>query len=129
MPFPSSWTVRISGFAKSTSASLITMGLRFLFVNEPELLARLTLFEACNFVILDSVCCTSYHTRHKSRIISFDNDSHVANILNISSCPLTSQIFLQLYYFCCSLYLPLATFSCFVRDSNKHPFSKGFALI
>ena len=33
--------------------------------------------------------------------------------------PLTSQILLQLYYFCCSLYLPSATFSFFARDSNN----------
>ena len=43
-----------------------------------------------------------------------------ATILNTIFCLLTSQILLQLYSFCCSLYLHLATFLYFVGDSNKH---------
>ena len=72
---------------------------------------------------LPSVAQVIIQDTNDSRIISFDNDSHVAKILNATSWLLTFQILIWLYYFCCSLHFPLATFSCSVRDSNKHLFS------
>ena len=99
----SSWTVRISGYAEPTFVSSITVEVSFLGVNELELLSqqissfvvRLTLFEACDFVSwLPSIAQVITKDKNDSRIISFDNYSHVAKILNTISCLLTSQIFL-----------------------------------
>ena len=83
--------------------SSITVEVSFLGVNELELLSqqissfvvRLTLFEACDFVSwLPSVAQVITKDKNDSRIISFDNYSHVAKIHNKNSSVSTSHILL-----------------------------------